>query len=61
MNQEHLKEKLRELTQRTSHLISKGVRCHTPSNSEKICGQNVGTKVVCGITFLFEKRAMLKV
>ena len=33
----------------------------TPSNSEIICGQNVGTKVVCGIIFFFEKIAMLKI
>ena len=33
----------------------------TPSNSEIICGQNVSTKVVCGIIFFFEKKAMLKI
>jgi hypothetical protein len=33
---------------------------HTPPNSEILCGQNVGTKVVCGIIFFFEKKAMLK-
>ena len=33
----------------------------TPPNSEIICGQNVGTKVVCGIIFFFEKKAMLKI
>ena len=33
----------------------------TPSNSEIICGQNVGTKVVCGIIFFLEKKAMLKI
>ena len=36
-------------------------RWHTPSNSEIICGQNVGTKVVCGIIFFFEKKDMLKI
>ena len=33
----------------------------TPPNSEIICGQNVGTKVVCGINFFFEKKAILKI
>ena len=33
----------------------------TPSNSEIICGQNVGTKVICGIFFFFEMKAMLKI
>ena len=33
----------------------------TPPNSEIICGQNVSTKVVCGINFFFEKKAMLKI
>ena len=28
----------------------------TPPNSEIICGQNVGTKVVCGIIFFLEKK-----
>ena len=30
-------------------------------NSEIICGQNVGTKVVCGMILFFEKKAMLKI
>ena len=34
---------------------------HTPPNSEIICGQNVGTKVVCGMILYFEKKAMLKI
>ena len=34
---------------------------YTPPNSEIICGQNVGTKVVCGIIFFFEKKAMMKI
>ena len=34
---------------------------YTPPNSEIICDQNVGTKVVCGIIFFFEKKAMLKI
>ena len=34
---------------------------NTPSNSEIICGQNVSTKVVCGIFLFFEKKAMLKI
>ena len=33
----------------------------TPPNSEIICGQNVSTKVVCGILLFFEKKAMLKI
>ena len=33
----------------------------TPPNSEIICGQNVGTKVVCGKIFIFEKKAILKI
>ena len=33
------------------------VKIITPSNSEIICGQNVGTKVVCGIIFFFEKES----
>ena len=33
----------------------------TPPNSEIICGQNVGTKVVCGMILFFEKKAMLKI
>ena len=33
----------------------------TPLNSEIICGQNVGTKVVCGMILFFEKKAMLKI
>ena len=28
--------------------------CVTPPNSEIICVQNVGTKVVCGIIFFYE-------
>ena len=32
----------------------------TPPNSEIICGQNVGAKVVCGIIFFFEKKALLQ-
>ena len=34
---------------------------HTPPNSEIICGQNVSTKVVCGMILFFEKKAMLKI
>jgi hypothetical protein len=30
---------------------------NTPPNSEIICGQNVGTKVVCGIIFFFLKES----
>ena len=33
----------------------------TPPNSEIIWVQNVGTKVVCGIIFLYEKKIMLKI
>ena len=33
----------------------------TPPNSEIICGQNVGTKVVCGMILFFQKKAMLKI
>ena len=33
----------------------------TPLNSEIICGQNLGTKVVCGKNFFFEKKGMLKI
>ena len=33
----------------------------TSPNSEIICGQNVGTKVVSGIIFFFEKKAILKI
>ena len=33
----------------------------TPLNSEIICGQNVGTKVVCGMIPFFIKKAMLKI
>ena len=33
----------------------------TPPKSEIICGQNVGTKVVCGKIPFFEKKAMLKI
>ena len=33
----------------------------TPPNSKIICGQNVGTKVVCGMILFFEKKAMLKI
>ena len=33
----------------------------TPPNSEIICGQNVGTKVVCVMILFFEKKAMLKI
>ena len=33
----------------------------TPPNSEIICGQNVGTKVVCGMILFFEKKTMLKI
>jgi hypothetical protein len=28
---------------------------HTPPNSEIICVQNMGTKVVCGIIFYFKE------
>ena len=31
----------------------------TPSKSEIICGQNVGTKVVCGMILFFEKKAII--
>ena len=41
--------------------ILKEVFSITPPKSEIICGQNVGTKVVCGIIFFFEKKAMLKI
>ena len=41
-------------------LISKGI-LHTPPNSEIICGQNVSTKVVCGIFLFFKKKTMLKI
>ena len=34
---------------------------YTPPNSEIICGQNVGTKVVCGMILYFEKKAMLNI
>ena len=34
---------------------------YTPPNSEIICGQNVGKKVVCGMILFFEKKAMLKI
>ena len=34
---------------------------YTRPNSEIICGQNVGTKVVCGMILFFEKKAMLKI
>ena len=37
------------------------IKLSTPSNSEIICGQNVSTKVVCGIIFFYEKKAMLKI
>ena len=33
----------------------------TPPNSEIICGENVGTKVVRGMILFFEKKAMLKI
>ena len=33
----------------------------TPPNSDIICGQNVGTKVVCGMIFFFKRKAMLKI
>ena len=33
----------------------------TPPNSEIICDQNVGTKVVCGMILFFEMTAMLKI
>ena len=33
----------------------------TPPNSEIICGQNVSTKVVCGIFLFSKKKAMLKI
>ena len=36
-------------------------RVLTPPNSEIICGQNVGTKVVCVMILFFEKKAMLKI
>ena len=35
--------------------------CPTLSNSEIICGQNVGTKVVCGMILFLGKKAMLKI
>ena len=37
------------------------LRRDTPPNSEILCGQNVGTKVVCGMILFFEKKAMLKI
>ena len=46
----------------TKDVVSKEMQVgNTPSNSEIICGQNVGTKVVCGIIFFFDKKAMLKI
>ena len=33
----------------------------TQPNSEIICAQNVGTKVVCGMILFSEKKAMLKI
>ena len=34
---------------------------HTSPNSEIICGQNVGTKVVCGMILFFERKATLSI
>ena len=34
---------------------------YTPPKSEIIRGRNVGTNVVCGIIFFFEKKATLKI
>ena len=42
--------------------IFPGFKTHsTPPNSEIICGQNMGTKVVCGMILFFKKKAMLKI
>ena len=38
-----------------------GQKSLTPPNSEIICGQNVSTKVVCGMILFFEKKSMLKI
>ena len=55
-------ERNRQRDRKKYVMISGGfVIPHTPPNSEIICGQNVGTKVVCGIIFFFEKRAILKI
>jgi hypothetical protein len=43
-----------------SEILNKG-KTFTPPNSEIICGQNVGTKVVCGMLLLFLNKAMLKI
>jgi hypothetical protein len=45
---------------RLSYVRSKTGK-NTPPNSEIICGQNVGTKVVCGMILFFEKKAMVKI
>ena len=44
-----------------SRFMCEILRPDTPPNSEIICGQNVSTKVVCGIFLFFEKKAMLKI
>ena len=46
---------------KTNNALPGGQLFPTPPNSEIICGQNVGTKVVCGMILFFEKKAMLKV
>ena len=45
----------------TLHITINAILLLTSPNSEIICGHNVGTKVVCGIIFFFEKKAMLKI
>jgi hypothetical protein len=45
-----------------SAVLGTVIKCpNTPPNSEIICVQNVGTKVVCGIIFFKEKKIMLKI
>ena len=52
---------LTQLRAKHVKLLYTGTSLITPPNSEIICGQNVGTKVVCGMILFFEKKTMLKI
>ena len=47
----------RRQTSEFHHIRVPSLCLHTPPNLEIICGQNVGTKEVCGMILFLEKKA----
>ncbi len=61
LREESSQENMQYASTTAKTVIYEFIELCTPPNSEIICGQNVDTKVVCGIIFFFEKKAMLKI